>query len=177
MKHTIYKRETSGDNSLTAISEDLASDRLTSSLSPLSPSVEIDVSSTVRGDIACIDQNCRNRPEQAFSPRVPPPSSLTTTRWKIQRDICLSMPVLWIQPQRHMPSSAHSQNFHASADSERLLIHVHNSSSKSQEISTNQHRQVLHAVHSLSSDQQSQWEPPLLWKRPVCQHHQNCLSL
>ena len=92
--------------------------------------------------------------KQTLSPRGPPLPSLTKTR-----------------------SSTHNQIAHASSDVERSLTHVHNSSSRSQDISTDQEGQTSrgnHAEHNLYLfDQHWRWELSLGWKRPLCHHHQN----
>ena len=96
----------------------------------------------------CIDQNCRNCLEQSLGPRVLPLSPCTETHWNILDQIRLPVPILRNQKQRQVSRSAHDKIIDASSNSERLLSHIHNSSGRSQEISTNQQRQVFRRNHA-----------------------------
>ena len=87
---------------------------------------------TSRETTTSIDKNCRNRTKQAFSPRIQ--SLCLSRRHDVHHNIHFSVPV----PRIQVPCSAHNQIIHTSADSERFLTHIHDRSSKSQEISTDQ---------------------------------------
>ena len=59
-----------------------------------------------------------------------------------------AVPILRIQQQRQVSSSTHDQIVNARSDPERFLAHIHNSSCRSEEISTNQQWQVFRRNHA-----------------------------
>ena len=59
-----------------------------------------------------------------------------------------SVPILRISPQRQVSSSAHDQIVNTCSNPERFLAHIHKSSGRSQEISTNQQEQVFRRNHA-----------------------------